>query len=185
MLAAGGYGLLSIDEVPADRLEAFDCGKPLLNNFLLNVALPFHQQRLGLTSVVFHREHLSGPIGYFTLSNDAIRLKESEQFALNLDTEVPIGYFPAVKLCRLAVDKELQGQGAGSAIMDLIRGEVLESASNSAARILMLDAENDPPVLNFYKKHGFETSLFAEGMVKHLSTNKTAATIKMWLDILA
>src|SRR5450830_39619 len=166
MLAPGKYGFLPAPEVDPDILTAFDCGKAHLNAFLKEVALPFHTSRLGLTNVVFHADHM-GPVGYFTLSNDAIFLRESERFELNLQgQDVHVNFLPAVKLCRLAVDNQLQRQGAGGAIMDLIRGEVYDSASNSAARLLVLDADNEPAVLKFYEKHGFKNSLFAEGQAK-------------------
>ena len=184
MLAASGFGLLSIAEVDPAVLALFDCGKPHLNQFLQTVASPFHAFRLGLTNVVFHKDY-EGPVGYFTLSNDAIRLKDSERFDIGIDHDVEVTYFPAVKLCRLAVQNQLQGAGAGAAIMDLIRGEVYDSVSNSAARLIIVDADNEPPVLKFYENHGFQRSLFAEGVAKSHAGNKNAITIKMWLDILA
>lgn len=185
MLAPGKYGLLPISEVDLARLTAFDCGKVHLNAFLKEVALPFHTSRLGLTNVVFHADHI-GPVGYFTLSNDAIFLRESERFELDLQgQDVHVNFLPAVKLCRLAVDTQLQRQGAGGAIMDLIRGEVYDSASNSAARLLVLDADNEAPVLKFYENQGFKNSLFAEGQAKTHAMNRRANSIKMWLDILA
>lgn len=184
MLAPDRYGLLPIQDVDPAALVDFDCGKRHLNEFLQTIALPFHEQRLGLTNVVFHSDH-PGPIGYFTLSNDAIRLSEAERFDMGVEQDVQITYFPAVKLCRLAITTTLQGQGSGVAIMDLIRGEVYDSVSNSAARLLVVDADNEPRVIKFYEKNGFFTSLVAEGVAKSHKTNKTAPTVKMWLDVLA
>jgi hypothetical protein len=77
-LARDGYGLLPVVEVSPEALAGFDCGKPHLNEFLVN-APTFHRDRLGLTSVVFHRDLAGRVIGYFTLANDSLPLTTSEQ----------------------------------------------------------------------------------------------------------
>ena len=143
-----------------------------------------HQQRLGLTSVVFHQD-VEGIVGYFTLTNDAIRLRDSEKFDLGIDTEIEIGFIPAVKLGRLAVAERLQRDGAGSAIMDLVRGEVFDSTSRSAARLLITDADNDDRVIRFYEKVGFKRALFAEAAQQREARGRRARTVKMWRDVLA
>ena len=180
MLSIDGYGLLPVGRVGKTLLDAFDCGKPPLNAYLADSSTAMHQQRLGLTSVVFH-ENYPGPVGYFTLTNDSIPLKTSE--VVDLGVEFALKAFPAVKIGRLAVSANLHGQGVGAAVMTLIVGEVLDSSSLSAARLLVVDSDSDPAVIRFYEKQGFELNLWAETQAKH-HKGKGVQTVKMHRDIL-
>lgn len=184
-LADGQFGLLPLPAVQAGQLAAFDCGKAGLNQFLTHQALLSHQSLLSHTSAVFHTDY-EGLVGYFTLCNDAVQLKDSERFDLGLDQEVTLNHFPAVKIGRLAVSHDLQGRGVGTAIMTLIRGGLMGTATLSAARLLSVDADNDELVLRFYGKMGFEPSLWAEDRQKHHGgrSGKRPTTIKMLRDIL-
>lgn len=182
MLAAAGYGLLPINEVAREQLAAFDCGKPHLNEFLGDTARAMHEQRLGLTSIVFHSQ-VVGPVGYFTLANDSIPLNTSESFDLGIDKELTLPSFPAVKIGRLAVSRPLQGEGVGSVVVKLILGEVLESDSLSSARLLVVDADNEPNVVGFYERQGFERSLWAAKQARNHG-GKDLRTIKMHRDVL-
>lgn len=181
MLAEGGYGLLSLAEVDPSQVAAFACGKAHLDLFLSTTARAWHAQRLGLTSVAFHNDH-TGPVGYFTLSNDAIPLQTSESFDLGIEQEVRLSSFPAVKIGRMAVLSQLQGEGVGSALMKLIVGEVLDSDYLSSARLLVVDADNDPNVIRFYEKNGFVNSLWAANQSKN--HKGPSQTVKMIRDIL-
>lgn len=186
MLSPDGYGHLSVLDVDASIFDTFTCGKQNLDEFITKTALPFQEARLGFTRVVFH-EAFHGPVGYFTLSNDAIPLNPSERFELGLAEFVQLPSFPAVKLGRLAVHRELQGKGVGSAIMDLIIGEVADTGALCAGRLIVVDADNEPAVLDFYRKVGFEKSLWAEAQARNHGgsrKNRTAATVKMHRDIL-
>lgn len=186
-LADEGYGLLPVVEVSPEALAGFDCGKPHLNEFLIN-ARYFHRDRLGLTSVVFHNELEGRVIGYFTLANDSLPLTTSEQGELGLHDTVTLKAYPAVKLGRLAVSSGLQGQGIGEQVMNLVHGEILDSASLSAARLVILDADNDPRVVRFYRKLGYQESIWAERQATKVAGFKPsvpASTIKMIRDILS
>lgn len=187
-LAEEGYGLLPVVEVSPEALAGFDCGKPHLNEFLVDAASHFHRDRLGLTSVVFHRDLAGRVIGYFTLANDSLPLTTSEQGELGLHDVVVLKAYPAVKLGRIAVASDLHGQGVGEQVMDLVHGEILDSASLSAARLVILDADNDPRVVRFYRKLGYQESLWAEKQATKVAGSKQgapASTIKMIRDILS
>lgn len=136
--------------------------------------------------MVFHRD-VPGVVAYFTLANDALRLTSSEQ--LELDLDIDLSAYPAVKLGRLAVSTALQGQGVGKQVMGFVHGEVLESASLSAARLVILDADNEEPVVEFYRSLGYQESLWAENQAKHQAAKVKATgrpvTVKMIRDILA
>ncbi len=68
--------------------------------------------------------------------------------------------------------------------MALLLGDILNTAGLSAARLIVVDADNDEAVLGFYRKLGFEVSLWAEEMAKNHTKKRTQpATIKMHRDV--
>jgi len=183
MLPIDGYGLLPVTEVDPNLLTAFHCGKPHLDEFLVQ-APEFHRDRLGLSTVAFHRD-VPGVVGYFTLANDALPLTSAEQFELNVNAGLKA--YPAVKLGRLAVAQHLQRCGVGRQLVAFIHGEILDSASLSAARLVIVDADADPQILAFYQSIGYQESLWAESQAKHTSVGKKSTvspTVKMIKDIL-
>ena len=187
-LSEAGYGFLPVIEVDERLLATFQCGKPHLDEFLTQHAASMHRARLSYTSVVMHQDLADQVVGYFTLANDGLRLNSSEQFDLGL-SEVPLSVFPAVKLCRLAVSQQLQGEGVGRSILDLVLGEVLEDDSLSAARLLVVDADNEDRVIRFYERYGFVPSLWAEQQnhnhgKRSRGQAQAPAAVKMLLDIL-
>lgn len=189
MLDTAGYGVLPVADVLPEQLADFRCGKPHLDQFLVDAARDMHDRRLGFTSVVFH-ESLPGPIAYFTLANDSIPLTDSEKFELDL-MEAGLGSFPAVKIGRLAVRGDLQGSGIGRYVVStLILGTIVDSQAFSASRLIVLDADNDPGVVHFYEQLGFERSLWAEqrqarqGRSGRAQATRPPSTIKMHRDIL-
>ena len=183
MLTDQGYGYLPITKVDPATLGTFSCGKPRLDDFLTAQALTLHEARLGFTNVAFH-QHFEGPVGYFTLANDAIKLNNSEKFDLGVYEHIELAAFPAVKIGRLAVHQDLQRTGVGAALMALLLGDILNTAGLSAARLIVVDADNDEAVLGFYRKLGFEVSLWAEEMAKNHTKKRTQpATIKMHRDV--
>lgn len=161
-----GYGLVPVVEVAQALLERFDCGKEHLNRFLLD-ARASHEDRLGFTTIAFHEDCPGQVIGYFTLANDGLPLTTSEQGELGLHDDVALASFPAVKVCRLAVARDLQRQGVGRQLMALVHGEIHDAASLSAARIVIVDADHTPVVVSFYEGLGYRNSLWAERQARH------------------
>lgn len=143
-----------------------------------------HSRRFAFTNLVFHQAH-QGLLAYFTLVNDEIPLNESEKFELGESEHVTLEKFPAVKIARLAVSDGQQSQGVGAAVMDLIAGEILDSSSLSAARLLVVDADNEDRVVKFYERLGFTKSLWAEKQRANHGGNRRQVTVKMIRDLLA
>lgn len=185
MLSNEGYGLLPIKDADIDILDSFDCGKPHLNGFLTTTAREMHEGLLSSTSLVFHQD-FDGLVGYFTLSHDGIPLSTGEEYELGYNGQPNLSSFPAVKIGRLAISKDIQKQGVGTAVMGMIRGDVIGAKSLSAARILVVDAENDPDVIRFYERYGFERSQWADKQAKNHGGRASARpfTVKMIRDVL-
>ncbi|MBO5539163.1 MAG: GNAT family N-acetyltransferase [Prevotella sp.] len=74
-----------------------------------------------------------------------------------LRSEIPhekhFSSYPAVKIGRLAVAKNHQGENIGSNLIRLIREMLLRRASVSACRFITVDAVVDKR--SFYEKNGF------------------------------
>lgn len=183
-LSTDGYGLLAVTDIAPNLLGHFECGNPGLESFLTTNAAFFHRERLGFCWMVMHRDWPT-PAGYFTLNNDAVQLSTSEEGGLGLSDSPGLTRFPAVNIGRLAVATELQGNGVSAEVMglalDAIRGDIDLS---SAARLVVVDADNTPKVLRYYTRHGFEVSLWAEKQATNQGGKKPRPTIKMLRDIL-
>jgi GNAT superfamily N-acetyltransferase len=175
------YGFLPVEEVEQITLENFTCTKERLDQFLKVDAKDYHTGRVGYTTCVFH-EDVVGLVGYYTMSNDAIKLNSSEYLDLGLNLSEPIHSIPAVLIGKFAVRKDLQGDGNGAEIMELVIGEILGAAASSAARLVVVDADHDQRVIRFYERCGFQHSLNAQKQAKHQGGG---VTVKMFRDVLA
>lgn len=184
-LPLDGYGLLPVTDAPPSLLSRFTCGKCQLDDFLTGKAPFFHRARLGLTSVVMHAQAGDSILGYFTLSNDSIKLVASEEFDLGLEDKSDLSHFPSVKIGRLAVTTSRQGQGVGSSILRLAMDQMLLNSAASAARIAVVDADNDEVVISFYRRNGFVVSQWAEKQAAHQGGKaQRRSTVTMLRDIL-
>jgi GNAT superfamily N-acetyltransferase len=145
-----------------ERLEAsdiresdFDCGNDDLNEFF------FKDSRLvcgELIAVTYAWRDAGRTQAYFSVSNDAIsRLLGKSAYRI-ASKRVPhvkrYKTLPAVKIGRLAVDKQFQANGVGSAVMDFIKGWFV-SGIKTGCRFIIVDALNTPGTIRFYSKNGF------------------------------
>lgn len=179
-----GYGLAEVTQIAPETLALFSCGKDHLDRFLRERADFMHQEHLATVWVVMHRD-LPHPVGYFTLHNDSLTLTGSEETNLGLRDNADLKRFPAIVIGRLAVDERLHGTGASNVVMQLAFNVIQGSVSTrlSAARLVVVDADNDPKVLRFYERNGFESSLWADKQAANQSRG-ARATVKMLRDIL-
>jgi GNAT superfamily N-acetyltransferase len=134
----------------AHRVEAFECGKQALTDWLLRHA----QQAQGSGSA---RTFVScdGPriAGYYSLTVGQIDTLDAPERIRRGMGQYPI---PLVILARLAVDLDYQGRGLGfSLLQDAVRRSiaVAEHAGIRALLTQPLDAEADA----FYRRFGFES----------------------------
>lgn len=184
-LNEGSYGLDRFDRIDSSVLAEFSCGKPHLDSFLKSRAEFFHQEHLATAWIVFHRD-IDYPVGYFTLHNDSLELTSSEEGDLGLSDHAELKRFPAITIGRLAVDKRLHRTGCSDQVMRLAMSVVMRSIVDriSAARILVVDADNESRVLKFYERHGFQRSDWADKQAKHQGGRQGRSSIKMLRDIL-
>lgn len=170
--------LRHIQETPDNLLNSFACGRKQLDQFLREDAKQYQDLGLTTTITVFSENH-EGIVGYFSLSADAVLLKNSEQFELGLGINFSIRYIPAAKITKLAVSSPLQNQKIGRQLISLICG--LASIDRIAIRLLTVDAVNTPKIIGFYESVGFVTSLNDAKECK----NRDKETVLMFKDLFA
>lgn len=135
----------------AHIVSEFDCGESLLNEFLQRYALQSLQSNSGMTYVSCRGERV---VGYYTLAAAEISWPDATNRATKGIARHPI---PALRLARLAVAKDCQGLGLGSALLKHALLQSLKVAEIAGVRVVLVDAKHDQ-AKDFYLKFGFEPS---------------------------
>lgn len=133
---------------------AFDCGRPVLNEWLKDRAGQFDRRDLSRTFVAT-RESESAVVGYYAISSHRVvydLLPDSEAKGL------PYLDVPVVLIGRLAVDRSVQGQGLGALLLvDALRRSA-DISLQLGIRAVEVDAIDDA-ARSFYLKFGFRPLL--------------------------
>ena len=168
--------LLLTEDYP---IKPFDCEDEDLNDFLFNEAVSYQKELLATTFVM---ENDKQTLGYYSLLNDSLQLKEEmftskSQFRKFLRELMPypkrhLKTIPALKIGRLAIDKTFKGKGLGSVIMANIISKCIKMNQEQACRLITVDAYKQ--AVPFYQKMGFK--FLIEG-------DKDDATRLMFLDL--
>lgn len=140
-----------------DNTSKFSLGNPTytpLKIFIQKYAFDFHQYEIAKTYVLVDQNSLSKQVwAYITLMNSEIVLNEGQRPQETTSTSRYEG-FPAVKIARLAIDKNLQQKGFGSMIMDWCINHVrLAIMPHVGCRFIVVDAKRES--VSFYEKFGF------------------------------
>jgi len=172
-----GLTLRHIRDVENEVLRQFSCGRSQLDEFLHKDARDYDAHGLTSTVLVF-ADGYESPVAFFSLTADSVHLSSGERTDLGLPFDVPISYYPAVKITKIAVVSELQRGGIGGALIDLICGIV--STAPFAVRLLTVDAVNQVEALIFYQRTGFIESLSEK---KERQSQRVRDTILMFKDL--
>ena len=142
-----------------EKVKSFNCGDDDLNDFLLNRAIHYRNALLAITYVF---EHIDSKeiIGYFSLANDRVSLTDFEnktefnRFRKNrFVNEKRIRSYPAVKICRLGINRDYHGKGIGSVLLDFIKLYFFEN-NKSGCRFITVDAYYN--AIPFYQNNDFQ-----------------------------
>jgi GNAT superfamily N-acetyltransferase len=125
----------------------FDSSKPSLDTWLQQHALTTEARRTGRT---FVWQDNGRAVAYYTIAAHLI-VREDLPRALGRGNP---GQIPAVLLARLALDKTLQGQGLGGALLADALERIVIATQTVAARFVVVDAI-DQGARGFYLHHGF------------------------------
>jgi GNAT superfamily N-acetyltransferase len=137
------------------QLEGFDCGKAVLNDWLLRHARQAQASGSAKTFVVTDGARVAG---YFSLTVGQIDTLEAPERIRKGMGQYPL---PVVILARLAVSAQDQGRGIGFGLLqDAIRRTIL--IAEQAGIRAMLTHPIDEEAATFYTRFGFMASPLRE-----------------------
>jgi len=127
----------------------FSCSNDDLNEFLKDDAKKSQENLISRTYLCLWQDCI---MGYLSLVTDTIEVKLIEK-----DDGVdgyPYPRYPAIKIARLAVDKEFEGCGIGRFLLFWATGKVYQLSKEVGCRYITLDSKRE--ALGFYEKFGFK-----------------------------
>ncbi|MGZ8215757.1 GNAT family N-acetyltransferase [Methylomagnum sp.] len=131
-----------------DALESFDCGRTVLNDWLIRHARQAQGSGSARTFVVADNGRV---VGYYSLAVGQIDTADVPERVRKGMGQYPI---PMILLSRLAVDGSCQGQGIGTGLLrDAIR-RTLAVAEQVGVRAIMTQSIDDA-ASRFYQIFGF------------------------------
>ncbi|MDQ1308182.1 MAG: hypothetical protein QG671_4016 [Actinomycetota bacterium] len=131
--------------------SGFDSGQSAVDTWLREFAVAMQKKGTGRTFVwVREGDSRRRVVAYYTL---AAHLIEREHLTKKMGRGMP-RQLPAVLLARLALDRSLQGQGLGGAVLAEAIDRVANITTQLGARYLVVDALNTRAAA-FYQRYGF------------------------------
>lgn len=144
--------------------NGFDCGVPELNDYLKRLAEQHRRKGVSTPFVLVESDAPGRILGYYCLSAaqvDAAELRESDR------KKLPRYPVPCFRLGRLAIHKDMHGQGIGKLLLACAVDRCLKARSDVAAYALIVDAK-DENARQFHEHYGF-TAFAGEPMTLYLA----------------
>ena len=141
--------LLSREHSIAD----FDCGHPLLNNWLKRFAWQNQQANAAKTFVICIKKQV---VGFYSLAVGGVEHVDAPERVKKGLARHPI---PVMILARLAVDRRYQGMKLGRGLLKDAIQRTLHASEYAGIRAIFVYAKDDK-VRRFYERYGFEASPF-------------------------
>ncbi|MBB6064826.1 GNAT family N-acetyltransferase [Pseudoxanthomonas broegbernensis] len=136
--------------MPSHELDAFDSGVESLDRWLHRHALKNQVSGASRTFVACDARRV---LAYYALASSAVAVDAATgRFRRNMPDPIPV-----VVLGRLAVDKSLQGQSIGRALVRDAGLRVLQAAETIGIRGMLVHALSEDAAA-FYRQVGFEPS---------------------------
>ena len=133
-----------------DDTGTFDCGVPVLNDWLRRRALANHLSGASRTHVITSAQRIAG---FYCLSAGAIdHIGAPGKIRRNMPEPIPV-----IVMGRLAVDMAQQGKGLGPALLQHAIERVQEAAAITGIRALLVHAK-DETAARFCRHFGFAAS---------------------------
>jgi len=130
------------------KIKKFLAYSENINHFLKSEALEEQEQGLNTTFLLMKQDSL---IGFISLCNDSIRLAFEEK----QEDSVPYANIPSLKIARLAIDKEYQGNSFGKLLIEFAISIAIKIREYSGIKFITVDCYEHR--LSYYKdKIGFK-----------------------------
>ena len=126
----------------------FDCGEPMLNDFLQRQSGQLARKGYGKTYVALNNDRRT-VIGFLTLS-----VGQLEATYLSPDLKLPRYPAPVMRIGRLAVSVKAQGHGVGQHLMAFALRISLEFSQQAGLYAVLVEAKHSKAKA-FYEKLGF------------------------------
>lgn len=146
---------------PTDNFGSFHSGEPSLDEWLRQSALHAESIRSGRTWVWLQDGSV---VAFFTLAGHVI---EREDLPQRIGRGSP-DRIPAVLIARLALHRDLHGQGQGGALLADASRRIVDATDIVAARFVVVDAINDDAA-SFYTHYGYQPLSGARRLVRKIS----------------
>lgn len=130
---------------------SFDCGETPLNGYLQRYAAQDMKRGVARVFVATPIDQPTVVAGYYTLSAASIA---AETLPEPLRKKLPRYPVPTALLGRLAVSRQLQGQGLGSILMADACKRIVAASETLAVAAIVVDAKS-PGAAAFYQHFGF------------------------------
>jgi GNAT superfamily N-acetyltransferase len=130
--------------------RAFDCGEPVLNDYLRRYARQNHESGGAKTFVAVSPEYPTRILGYYSVCPASLDYEQTPEVLRR-----GLGRYdaPVFRLARLAVDRTIQGQGLGTRLLVFAGMRCLAVAKEVGGIALLIDAKNEQ-VATWYEKYG-------------------------------
>ncbi len=129
----------------------FDCSVPALNNYLQKQAMQHAKSGVSRTFVLTNdKDHIQA---YYSLSMGSL---DKSLLPKNLQKKFPHHPLPIVRLGRLAVDKNFQGQGLGKRLLAHALQKCYLLSKEIGMVAVVIDAK-DQQAKDFYLQFEFES----------------------------
>jgi GNAT superfamily N-acetyltransferase len=132
--------------------KGFSCGNGPLDDFLRSLAGQYEKRNIGRTYVAT-RPGEARVLGYYTLSSGAVPIENLPEPSARKLPRHPV---PTILLGRLAVDREVHGQGLGEALLVDALGRALDFSETLGVHAVEVVAI-DERARAFYERYGFLT----------------------------
>ena len=151
-------------------IDDFDCGEPVLDDWLKRRALANQLSGASRTFVVL--DDTRRVCGYYALAAGAVALAAATgSVRRNMPDPIPV-----MVLARLAVARHAQGMQLGGALLQDALNRALLVAQNTGVRALLVHALSDR-ARAFYEHYGFQPSpLDGMTLMLRLKTESSAAS---------
>jgi GNAT superfamily N-acetyltransferase len=127
----------------------FDCGDAALNEFLQKHARQNHERGASKTFVAVEEDGKT-IVGYYSLCPASVEYARAPEVVRKGLARYEV---PAFRLARLAVRRDLQGQGLGGQLLLLAGKRCLWAAAEVGGVVLVIDAKNER-VARWYALYG-------------------------------
>lgn len=141
--------------------QEYVCSKDdRINKFFHEEYLDYAHQLLG-KSYCFVSKTEPKIAAAFTVANSSVRVDDMPKSKRNkLNRKIPFSkqrsQYPAVLVAQLAVFDEFSGLNLGKDVLDMIKAWFIDPLNKTGCRYVVVDAVNNPKVLQFYKDNGFD-----------------------------